>query len=58
MAAFVRVDPASFAADDALARWLQRGLEFISRPPAEASQQPLTQARLPGPSPPPAQAAC
>ena len=29
-AAFVCVDPAGFAADDELARWLQRGLEFVS----------------------------
>jgi TfoX/Sxy family transcriptional regulator of competence genes len=40
MAAFVRVDPAGFAADDALARWLQRGLEFVSSlPPKPASSR-------------------
>jgi len=38
MAAFVRIDPAGFAAEDALAGWVQRGLDFVSRlPPKPAS---------------------
>ena len=40
LAAFVRVDPAGFAADDALAGWLQRGLDFVSGlPPKPASSR-------------------
>ena len=40
MAAFVRVDPAGFAADEELARWLQRGLEFTaSLPPKPAGSR-------------------
>ncbi|MFI5064217.1 MAG: TfoX/Sxy family protein [Streptosporangiales bacterium] len=40
MAAFVRVDPAGFAADDALAAWVQRGLDFVSGlPPKPASSR-------------------
>ncbi len=37
MAAFVRVDPGGFAADDELARWVQRGLEFVSGLPPKAA---------------------
>jgi hypothetical protein len=32
---FVCVDPAGFAADDALARWVQRGLDFVSQFPVK-----------------------
>jgi TfoX/Sxy family transcriptional regulator of competence genes len=40
MAAFVRVDPAGFAADEELARWLQRGLEYAaSLPPKPAGRR-------------------
>ena len=40
MAAFVRVEPAGFAADAELTRWLQRGLEFVaSLPPKPASSR-------------------
>ena len=35
LSGFVCVDPAGFAADDALARWVRRGLEFVSRLPAK-----------------------
>jgi TfoX/Sxy family transcriptional regulator of competence genes len=35
LSGFVRVDPAGFAADDALARWVQRGLDFVSGLPAK-----------------------
>ena len=34
LSGFVCVDPAGFAADDALARWVQRGLDFVSGLPA------------------------
>ena len=37
-AAFVCVDPAGFAADDALAGWLQRGLEFVSGLPPKPAR--------------------
>jgi TfoX/Sxy family transcriptional regulator of competence genes len=32
---FICVEPAGFAADDALARWVQRGLDFVSRLPVK-----------------------
>ncbi len=35
LSGFVCVDPAGFAADDALARWVQRGLDFVSRLPVK-----------------------
>ena len=35
LSGFVRVDPPGFAGDDALARWVQRGLDFVSRLPAK-----------------------
>jgi TfoX/Sxy family transcriptional regulator of competence genes len=35
LSGFVCVDPAGFAADDALARWVQRGLDFVSGLPAK-----------------------
>ena len=34
-AGFIRVEPAGFAADDALASWVQRGLDFVSGLPAK-----------------------
>ena len=33
--AFVRVDPAGFASEDALASWVQRGLDFVAGLPAK-----------------------
>ncbi len=35
LSGFVCVDPAGFAAVDELARWVRRGLEFVSRLPAK-----------------------
>ncbi len=35
LSGFVCVDPAGFAADDALARWVQRGLDFVSQLPVK-----------------------
>ena len=35
LSGFVCVDPAGFAADDELARWVQRGLDFASGLPAK-----------------------
>jgi TfoX/Sxy family transcriptional regulator of competence genes len=35
LSGFVCVDPAGFAADDALASWVQRGLDFVSGLPAK-----------------------
>jgi hypothetical protein len=32
---FICVEPAGFAADDALASWVQRGLDFVSGLPAK-----------------------
>jgi hypothetical protein len=43
LSGFVCVDPAGFAADEALARWVQRGLDFVAGLPA----------RPPGASAPP-----
>ena len=34
LSGFVCVDPAGFAADDVLASWVQRGLDFVSGLPA------------------------
>jgi TfoX/Sxy family transcriptional regulator of competence genes len=36
LSGFVCVDPAGFAADDALAGWVQRGLDFAGGLPAKA----------------------
>lgn len=35
LSGFICVEPAGFAADDALARWVQRGLDFVSGLPAK-----------------------
>ena len=35
LSAFICVEPAGFASDDALARWVQRGLDFVSGLPAK-----------------------
>jgi TfoX/Sxy family transcriptional regulator of competence genes len=35
LSGFVCVEPAGFASDDALAQWVQRGLDFISGLPAK-----------------------
>jgi hypothetical protein len=35
LSAFVCVDPPGYAADDALARWVQRGLDFVVGLPAK-----------------------
>jgi len=35
MSGFVCVDPAGFAADEELARWVRRGLDFVSGLPAK-----------------------
>jgi TfoX/Sxy family transcriptional regulator of competence genes len=34
LSAFICVDPPGYAADDALARWVQRGLDFVAGLPA------------------------
>ncbi len=38
LSGFVCIDPAGFAADDALARWVQRGLDFVSGLPAKQAR--------------------
>ncbi len=35
LSGFICVDPAGFATDQALAAWVQRGLDFVSRLPAQ-----------------------
>ena len=35
LSGFICVEPAGFAADDALATWVQRGLDFVSGLPAK-----------------------
>lgn len=35
LSGFICIEPAGFAADDALARWVQRGLAFVSGLPAK-----------------------
>ena len=35
LSAFVCVDPPGYAADDALARWVQRGLDFVAGLPGK-----------------------
>lgn len=35
LSAFVCVDPPGYAADDALVRWVQRGLDFVAGLPAK-----------------------
>ena len=35
LSGFICVEPEGFAADDALASWVQRGLDFVSRLPAK-----------------------
>ena len=35
LSGFICVEPAGYAADDALAGWVQRGLDFVSRLPAK-----------------------
>lgn len=35
LSGFICVEPAGFAADDALASWVQRGLDFVSGLPAK-----------------------
>src|SRR4029077_422923 len=36
LSGFICVEPAGFAADDALASWVQRGLDFVSGLPAKS----------------------
>jgi TfoX N-terminal domain len=38
LSGFVCVDPAGVAADEALARWVQRGLDFVASLPAESRE--------------------
>src|SRR5215472_3981188 len=38
MSGFICVEPDGFAADDALARWVQRGLDFVAGLPAKAAR--------------------
>lgn len=38
LSGFIRVEPAGFATDDALARWVQRGLAFVAGLPAKPSR--------------------
>ena len=35
LSGFICIDPAGYAADDALASWVQRGLDFVSGLPAK-----------------------
>jgi len=35
LSGFVCIEPAGYAADDALARWVGRGLDFVSGLPAK-----------------------
>jgi len=35
LSGFIRVEPAGFAADEALARWVRRGLDFVAGLPAK-----------------------
>jgi TfoX/Sxy family transcriptional regulator of competence genes len=35
LSAFVCIDPPGYAADDALARWVQRGLDFVAGLPGK-----------------------
>ena len=39
LSGFICVEPAGFVTDDALARWVQRGLAFVAGLPAEASRK-------------------
>ncbi len=39
LSGFVCVDPAGFAADDALARWVQRGLDFVAQLPVKPTRR-------------------
>jgi TfoX/Sxy family transcriptional regulator of competence genes len=36
LSGFICIEPAGFASDDALARWVQRGLGFVSSLPAKS----------------------
>jgi TfoX/Sxy family transcriptional regulator of competence genes len=36
LSGFICIDPAGYAADDALASWVQRGLDFVSGLPAKS----------------------
>ena len=38
LSGFICVEPDGFAADDALARWVQRGLDFVAGLPAKAAR--------------------
>jgi TfoX/Sxy family transcriptional regulator of competence genes len=38
LSGFICVEPAGFAADDALATWVQRGLSFVARLPAKPAR--------------------
>lgn len=38
LSGFICVEPAGFATDDALARWVQRGLAFVAGLPAKSSR--------------------
>jgi TfoX/Sxy family transcriptional regulator of competence genes len=40
LSGFVRVEPAGYAADDALATWVQRGLDFVCRLPEKRVRKP------------------
>jgi hypothetical protein len=35
LSGFICIEPAGYAADDALASWVQRGLDFVSGLPAK-----------------------
>jgi TfoX/Sxy family transcriptional regulator of competence genes len=39
LSGFVCVDPAGFVADDALARWVQRGLDFVAQLPVKPARR-------------------
>jgi hypothetical protein len=38
LSGFICVEPAGFAADDALASWVRRGLDFVSGLPAKKAR--------------------
>jgi TfoX/Sxy family transcriptional regulator of competence genes len=40
LSGFVCVDPAGFAAEDAFARWVQRGLDFVAQLPVKPASSP------------------
>lgn len=50
LSGFVCIDPVGYAADDALASWVQRGLGFASGLPAKPVRQEPRRGHLPAPT--------